>query len=155
MISQLGTGKTHTLVEIILHLLALEQRILVCGASNLSVDNILERLVKLRTSYTGSRPLPKMSLLRLSHPARTLPGLVESTLFYQSKHSEGAELAKDCRAELEAKIAMLSAKGGSKQKGGKVRLTKEERRKGWDDGKALRKESVEMARLLDLTERAC
>ncbi|KAI7297451.1 DNA helicase, partial [Hortaea werneckii] len=39
-----GTGKTHTLIELILQLLARNQRILVCGPSNISVDNIVERL---------------------------------------------------------------------------------------------------------------
>ena len=39
-----GTGKTHTLIELILQLLDRGQRLLVCGPSNISVDNIVERL---------------------------------------------------------------------------------------------------------------
>ncbi|KAJ4296042.1 hypothetical protein N0V88_004744 [Collariella sp. IMI 366227] len=35
-----GTGKTHTLIELILQLVTLNKRILVCGPSNISVDNI-------------------------------------------------------------------------------------------------------------------
>ena len=50
---QLGTGKTHTLIEVIRQLTTASasdskaNRVLVCGASNLSVDNILERLLAL------------------------------------------------------------------------------------------------------------
>ncbi|CAL3962023.1 unnamed protein product [Diplocarpon coronariae] len=39
-----GTGKTHTLIELILQMLKQDLRVLVCGPSNISVDNIVERL---------------------------------------------------------------------------------------------------------------
>ncbi|KAK5187854.1 hypothetical protein LTR16_009378, partial [Cryomyces antarcticus] len=39
-----GTGKTHTLIELILQMLKQNLRVLVCGPSNISVDNIVERL---------------------------------------------------------------------------------------------------------------
>jgi DNA polymerase alpha-associated DNA helicase A len=38
------TGKTHTLIELILQMLKQNLRVLVCGPSNISVDNIVERL---------------------------------------------------------------------------------------------------------------
>lgn len=122
-------------------------RILVCGASNLSVDNVLERLAKL-PKRTHSRPLPDLRFLRISHPTRTLAHLVPATLDFQSKHSDGGALVRDCKEELEAKIGLLTAKKGpgAKGKGGKVRLTKEERRKGWDEVRDLRKEYVRSAR---------
>ena len=66
---QLGTGKTHTLIEIIRQLTTASasdskaNRVLVCGASNLSVDNILERLLAL--------PVPdkaeKLRVTRIGH----------------------------------------------------------------------------------------
>jgi DNA polymerase alpha-associated DNA helicase A len=40
----LQTGKTHTLIELILQMLKQNLRVLVCGPSNISVDNIVERL---------------------------------------------------------------------------------------------------------------
>ncbi|KAE9392608.1 hypothetical protein BT96DRAFT_1000160 [Gymnopus androsaceus JB14] len=53
------TGKTHTLIEIIRQLTSSSygspKRILVCGTSNLSVDNILERLFALPASHKSSR----------------------------------------------------------------------------------------------------
>lgn len=42
-----GTGKTRTIIEIIRQLLNKKFTILVCGPSNVSVDNIIERFVKL------------------------------------------------------------------------------------------------------------
>src|ERR1700761_4309212 len=39
-----GTGKTTTLIELILQLLNQNLRLLVCGPSNISVDNIVEKL---------------------------------------------------------------------------------------------------------------
>ncbi|AFM98330.1 putative DNA helicase [Encephalitozoon hellem ATCC 50504] len=41
-----GTGKTRTVVEIISQLLTAKNRVLVCGPSNVSVDNIIERFLK-------------------------------------------------------------------------------------------------------------
>jgi DNA polymerase alpha-associated DNA helicase A len=69
-----GTGKTHTLVEIIRQLTAqsshnpVPRRLLICGASNLSVDNILERLLALPADSKGS----KLKVTRIGHPARVM-----------------------------------------------------------------------------------
>jgi DNA polymerase alpha-associated DNA helicase A len=79
-----GTGKTHTLIEIIRQLTTLTPtnpnplRLLVCGASNLSVDNILERLLALPPSKKGER----LKVTRIGHPARVMAheGILESTL---------------------------------------------------------------------------
>ncbi|CAD26631.1 similarity to HYPOTHETICAL ZINC FINGER PROTEINS YDRD_SCHPO [Encephalitozoon cuniculi GB-M1] len=43
-----GTGKTRTVVEIISQLLAANSSVLVCGPSNVSVDNIIERFLRSR-----------------------------------------------------------------------------------------------------------
>ena len=88
----------------------------------------------------GRRPLPPMQLLRLSHPARTLPGLIETTLDHQVQISDATAIARDCKRDLEAKIAQLTGKSVARPKGGKVKLSKEERRAAWDEVKDLRKE---------------
>ena len=83
-IRTLGTGKTHTLIEIIRQLTTLTPtnpkplRLLVCGASNLSVDNILERLLALPPGEKGER----LKVTRIGHPARVMAheGVLESTL---------------------------------------------------------------------------
>jgi DNA polymerase alpha-associated DNA helicase A len=87
-----GTGKTHTLIEIIRQLTSITPvnprplRLLVCGASNLSVDNILERLLALPTPPQGA----KLAVTRVGHPARIIPheGALNSTLEAQAERSD-------------------------------------------------------------------
>ncbi|KAK3035165.1 hypothetical protein RJ639_032838, partial [Escallonia herrerae] len=64
-----GTGKTTTVVEIILQEVKRGSKILASAASNIAVDNIVERLVPHR-----------VKLVRLGHPARLLPQVLESAL---------------------------------------------------------------------------
>lgn len=81
---ELGTGKTHTLIEVIRQLTTASttnpkaSRVLVCGASNLSVDNILERLLALPVLDKAA----KLKVTRIGHPARVLSheGILDSTL---------------------------------------------------------------------------
>jgi DNA polymerase alpha-associated DNA helicase A len=95
-----GTGKTWTLVEIVRQLVNRGNRnddsiadrprkILICGASNLSVDNILERLLALPE---------KLNVTRVGHPARVMTGGVEgakildATLEVRASRSDQASL---------------------------------------------------------------
>lgn len=91
-----GTGKTHTLIELILQLVSRGQRLLVCGPSNISVDNIVERL--------SSHKIP---MVRLGHPARLLPGVLNHSLDVLTRTSEAAEIVQDIRNELDAKQASI------------------------------------------------
>ncbi|KAL0946071.1 hypothetical protein HGRIS_012344 [Hohenbuehelia grisea] len=136
-----GTGKTHTLIEIIRQLTAVTtnnpkpQRLLVCGASNLAVDNILERLLALPVPEKGER----IKVTRLGHPARVMAhqDILDATLEVKASRTDQAALAKDVKTELEAALGVLSGKG----KGAKGKAPRgAERRKMWDDVKALRKE---------------
>jgi len=134
-----GTGKTHTLIEIIRQLTVITPvnptplRLLVCGASNLSVDNILERLLALPTPPQGER----LSVTRIGHPARVIrnEGALNSTLEAQAGRSDEAALAKDVKTELETTLAALAGKGKSQK------LPRgPERKKMWEEVSALRKE---------------
>ncbi|PHH73668.1 hypothetical protein CDD82_5327 [Ophiocordyceps australis] len=113
-----GTGKTHTLIELILQLRKRGQRILVCGPSNISVDNIVERLAP-----------HKVPMLRLGHPARLLPSVVSHSLDVLTQTSEAGAIVKDVRSEMDLKQASIK-----KTKSGK------ERRAIYADLKELRKE---------------
>ncbi|KAF9523770.1 AAA domain-containing protein [Crepidotus variabilis] len=134
-----GTGKTHTLIEIIRQLTTKSdsnpkpKRVLVCGASNLSVDNILERLLALPSADKAQ----KLKVTRIGHPARVMAheGVLESTLEVKATRSDEAALAKDVKEDLEMTLGVLSGKGS---KGKRPRGA--ERRKMWDEVKALRKE---------------
>ncbi|KAL5497984.1 hypothetical protein ACEPAH_2915 [Sanghuangporus vaninii] len=140
-----GTGKTHTLLEIIRQSLhprfnhgsvntASAGKILVCGASNLSVDNILERLLL--------PPLPAVQPIkctRVGHPARVRgqASLLNATLDAQSTRSEQAALVRDIKDELSESLLIAAGKAKG-QKGKKPRG--EERKKLWDEIKSLRQE---------------
>lgn len=101
-----------------------EQRILVCGPSNISVDNIVERLSP-----------HKVPILRLGHPARLLPSVVSHSLDVLTQTSEAGAIVKDVRAEMDAKQASIK-----KTKSGK------ERKAIYTDLKELRKEYRERER---------
>ncbi len=64
-----GTGKTTTVVELIRQAVLRSEKVLATAASNLAVDNLVERLVA-----AGVRTV------RLGHPARVLPELRAHTL---------------------------------------------------------------------------
>ncbi|KAF2670088.1 DNA helicase [Microthyrium microscopicum] len=96
-----GTGKTHTLIELILQLLALNQRVLVCGPSNISVDNIVERLAP-----------HKIPLVRLGHPARLLPAVLAHSLDVLTQTSSAAALVRDVRADIDSRLAQLKTTRG-------------------------------------------
>ncbi|KAF5554303.1 HCS1-DNA helicase A [Fusarium napiforme] len=119
-----GTGKTHTLIELILQMIKLGQRILVCGPSNISVDNIVERLAPHR-----------IPILRLGHPARLLPSVVDHSLDVLTQTSEAGAIVKDIRTEMDTKQASIK-----KTKSGK------ERKAIYTDLKELRKEFRERER---------
>ncbi|PBK66380.1 P-loop containing nucleoside triphosphate hydrolase protein [Armillaria solidipes] len=134
------TGKTHTLIEIIRQLAVSStsekpRRLLVCGASNLSVDNILERLLALPVEDKAQR----LKVTRIGHPARVMAqeSVLDATLDVKAARTDQAALAKDVKSELEVTLGILSGKGksakGKRPKGA-------ERKKLWDEVKALRKE---------------
>ena len=93
-------------------------RILVCGPSNISVDNIVERLVP-----------HKLPIIRLGHPARLLPSVLNHSLDVLTRTSDAAEIVKDVRKEMDAKQASIK-----KTRNGR------ERRAIYGDMKDLRKE---------------
>ncbi|KAF2659817.1 DNA helicase-like protein [Lophiostoma macrostomum CBS 122681] len=119
-----GTGKTHTLIELVLQLLKQKLRLLVCGPSNISVDNIVERLA----SY-------KVPMIRLGHPARLLPSVLNHSLDVLTRTSEAAALVQDVRKEMDDKQSSIR----------KTRNARE-RRQIYNELKDLRKEFRERER---------
>ncbi len=93
-------------------------RVLVCGPSNVSVDNIVERLAP-----------HKLPIIRLGHPARLLPSVLSHSLDVLTQSSEAAAIVRDVRNEMDAKQASIK-----KARSGK------ERRAIYGEMKELRKE---------------
>lgn len=93
-------------------------RILVCGPSNISVDNIVERLAP-----------HKIPIVRLGHPARLLPSVLNHSLDVLTQTSDAAAIVKDVRKEMDSKQASIK-----KTKSGR------ERKAIYNDLRELRKE---------------
>ncbi|KAL2868123.1 putative DNA helicase [Aspergillus lucknowensis] len=113
-----GTGKTHTLIELITQMVKRNLRVLVCGPSNISVDNIVERLAP-----------NKVPVVRIGHPARLLPSVLDHSLEVLTQTSEAAAIVRDVRKEIDEKQASIR----------KTRFGRE-KRAIYEDIKALRRE---------------
>jgi DNA polymerase alpha-associated DNA helicase A len=113
-----GTGKTQTCIEVIQQLVKRGERVLVCGPSNLSVDNLVERLAK-----------SKIPMVRIGHPARILDSVLQHSLEVRASSSDEGQIANDVRREMDMILKDMS----------KCR-NRAERRQKWNDLKSLRKE---------------
>ena len=107
-----GTGKTATLVEVIRQL---KRRLLVCGPSNLSVDNLIERL-----SSGGG----KLRMTRLGHPARMLPSVLPYSLDYQLV--EEGQVIGDIRREIQEALRQVPASRERKKLYQEMRMNRKE-----------------------------
>mmetsp|Transcript_10358 Transcript_10358/g.31675 ORF Transcript_10358/g.31675 Transcript_10358/m.31675 type:complete len:697 (-) Transcript_10358:2161-4251(-) len=87
-----GTGKTTTIVSMICAEVERGARVLVSAPSNVAVDNVLERLARMR---------PKTQLLRLGHPARLLESVLIHSLDFKLAQTDEAALSQDIRDEIE------------------------------------------------------
>ena len=77
-----GTGKTTTLVRAIREVVALEKQVLVTAPSNAAVDLLVEKLA-----------LKGVNVIRIGHPARVTPAVVENSLDARiAAHPEFKEL---------------------------------------------------------------
>eukprot|EP00850_Spirogloea_muscicola_P015411 SM000117S25531 [mRNA] locus=s117:325377:330370:+ [translate_table: standard] len=84
-----GTGKTTVVVEIILQEVSRGRKVLACAASNIAVDNLVERLAT-----------TKVKLIRLGHPARLLPQVLDCSLDAQVLPIDNSILAKYARKQM-------------------------------------------------------
>jgi ATP-dependent RNA/DNA helicase IGHMBP2 len=85
-----GTGKTTALVEVVRQAVRRGEKVLACAASNIATDNLVERL-----AASGAR------VVRLGHPARLLPTVLEHSLDALVERADGSRIALDARRELE------------------------------------------------------
>jgi ATP-dependent RNA/DNA helicase IGHMBP2 len=119
-----GTGKTTAVVEYVSQEVARGNRVLVCSASNVAVDNVVERLSGVSIFRTatvsvdnkkkkGRRERKKKDLtlgenemlavenqsktiVRYGHPARLAPAVLDASLDAYILRSDDSALAKEC-----------------------------------------------------------
>ncbi|KAF3822350.1 hypothetical protein GH733_007724 [Mirounga leonina] len=116
-----GTGKTTTVVEIVLQAVRQGLKVLCCAPSNVAVDNLVERLARC-----------KQRVLRLGHPARLLESIQQHSLDAVLARSDSAQIVADIRKDIDQAFA-------------KNRQTQDKREKSsvWSEIKLLRKELKE------------
>ncbi len=120
-----GTGKTTTLTKCIKEIAKNEKQVLVCAPSNAAVDLLVEKLVG-----------EGLNVLRIGHPARLTPEVVENSLDVRiSKHPDFERL-KDMRKQSEEYRAMA---GKYKRKFGA--LERKQKELLYKEAKALKSES--------------
>ena len=91
-----GTGKTTTVVELIVQAVKQGQRVLACAPSNTAVDNLLARLVA-----------KDQKVVRIGHPARVAEDLRHYTLDGLAENHESISVIRDMYRESEALFRKL------------------------------------------------
>ncbi|GBG66021.1 hypothetical protein CBR_g55000 [Chara braunii] len=117
-----GTGKTTAVVEVITQEVKRGSKVLACAASNIAVDNLVERLVQNR-----------VKVVRMGHPARLLPQVLESALDAQVLKADNTSIATDVRKEIKQLSSKLLKTKDRREKGELTRdlkrLAKEEKKR--------------------------
>ncbi|XP_061679004.1 DNA-binding protein SMUBP-2 isoform X2 [Syngnathoides biaculeatus] len=106
-----GTGKTTTVVEIILQAIKQGQKVLCCAPSNVAVDNLVERLARC-----------KAKILRLGHPARVLESIQKHSLDAILANSDSTNIITDIRREIDKAFLGIKKKN---EKGDRVNYRRE------------------------------
>ncbi|NXM92456.1 SMBP2 protein, partial [Oenanthe oenanthe] len=113
-----GTGKTTTLVEIILQAVQQGLKVLCCAPSNVAVDNLVERLAGCRAR-----------LLRLGPPARLLPPIQQHCLDAVLARGDNAHIVADIRRDIDhawAKTKKAQDKGERSHFLGEIKTLRKE-----------------------------
>jgi len=152
-----GTGKTTAVAELIAQFVARGLRVLACAPSNIAADNLVERL---QTSYRSVPvPIPRheaemetkagkdsqrsrvsLNCVRLGHPARLLPSILERSLDSLVRHSNAAEVQSALRQDASKLRYQLL------QRGGKSALDKNERRAAQRELKHIQRDLANLER---------
>lgn len=123
-----GTGKTRTVVALIVEAVRQGQRVLACAPSNLAVDNIVERLAP-----------HGLDVVRTGHPARILPAVHDAALAFRVEKHEDVRLSRN----LVKDALKLYRKSDKKTR---TRMARRERQELRQEAKQLMKEARRLER---------
>jgi hypothetical protein len=127
-----GTGKTTAVAELIRLAVARGEKVLACAPSNLGVDNLLERLLA-----------AGLDVVRLGHPARVLPGLLDSTLDAQAAAHPDARLARKLAKEARDLFRRAGKWTRSKPAPGEKQALRSDGRRLMADARRLERQAAE------------
>jgi ATP-dependent RNA/DNA helicase IGHMBP2 len=140
-----GTGKTTTVVELILQAVNLGKKILVVAPSNIAVDNIAEKILSFRDddnkrNYNDNENKIDFEICRIGHPARMLESILSISLSKKVEECAFMKGQKDLKKKLEKlRKELMSLK---KYDNDKKRGLKDEMRVLQDDIKGAYRNSV-------------
>lgn len=137
-----GTGKTTTLIELMLQAAGQGKKILACAPSNLAVDNLLERLVA-----------AGIDAVRLGHAVRVAEGLREHTLDARVERHPDVRLARKLVKDALANFRQADRYTRAKPAPGARREMRQEARSLLDDARRLEAQAVE--HVLDRAQVLC
>ena len=126
-----GTGKTTTVIELIIQAVARGDRVLACAPSNTAVDNLLERLVA-----AGQR------VVRLGHPARVTETLRQHTLDGLVEDSDEMAIIRSMRREAEEIFRKLDRYTRARPDRGERAAQKREAKQLKSDARLLEKQTI-------------
>jgi len=124
-----GTGKTTTIVELILQAVNLGKKILVVAPSNIAVDNIAEKIISFKSEID-------FELCRIGHPARMLESIVSISLDKKVESSPFMKSQKDSKKKFEKlrkELANIKYYEKDKRKGLKaeMKMVREDIKGAW------------------------
>lgn len=126
-----GTGKTTTVVELIVQAVRRGDRVLACAPSNTAVDNLLQRLIDL-----------KQRVVRIGHPARVAERLRNHSLDGLVENHPNMPVIKDMLREAEAIFRKSEKWTRAKQHRGQRQELRQEAKRLQTDARMLEREAV-------------
>ena len=137
-----GTGKTTTVVELIVQAIQRGEKVLACAPSNTAVDNLLERLVA-----------GKQKAIRVGHPARVTRALRDHTLDSLVDQSEEMKIIRSMQRESEQLFRQADRYTRARPERGEKSDLKREAKRLLKDARLLEKSAVD--HLLDQADVIC
>ena len=127
-----GTGKTTTVVELIVQAVKRGQKVLACAPSNTAVDNLLERLI-----------MAKQRAVRIGHPARVAERVRDHSLDGLLEQHDNMPVIKEMLREAEGIFRKVDKWSRAKQPRGYRQELRREAKRLIGDARMLERQAIE------------
>ena len=127
-----GTGKTTTVVELIVQAIARGDKVLACAPSNTAVDNLVMKL-----NQRKAKPV------RIGHPARVAPQLQSRTLDSLAADDPNMRIAKEMMQEAAELFRKIDRFSRAKPQPGARRELRAEAKRLIGDSRLMEKQAIE------------